>query len=143
MACPCGKGGDEFKDLKKLLKILLVEDDEGLRKTLIQFFASQGFNVLPAGSGTEAIDIAMSEEISFSIMDVNLPGLNGIDAFKLIRRDVRQFPCIFMSGENSLDVLQAALNAGAFTFIHKPIQMDLMKKSVDRLLIKFFQDRMP
>ena len=142
MARPDGQNNDKKRQMKRLLHLLLAEDDISLRETLEAFFSSQGFQVHPAGSGTEAIDIAIKEKISFSIMDINLPGLNGIEAFKFISREVGRMPCIFMSGDSSLDVMQQALNAGAFTFISKPIKMDLMRHSVEQLLLRFFLDNL-
>lgn len=142
MSNPFDHNSEKEKQLRKLLNLLLVEDDKALRETLFSFFSAQGFNVHLASSGTEAIDIAMKREISFSIMDINLPGLNGIEAFKFISREVGRMPCIFMSGDTSLDVMQQALNAGAFTFISKPIKIDLMRSSVERLLMKFFMEEM-
>jgi len=140
MSNPFDHNKNKEKQLRRLLNLLLVEDDKALRETLFSFFSAQGFNVHSAASGTEAIDIAMRQEISFSVMDINLPGLNGIEAFKFISREVGRMPCIFMSGDTSLDVMQQALNAGAFTFISKPIKIDLMRSSVERLLMKFFME---
>lgn len=131
---------ENIKRLNKALSLLLAEDNDSLRETLQQFFSSQGFQVFAAESGVEAVHIARNEEISFSIMDINMPGLGGIEAFECIRTEIKQMPCIFMSGDTSLEVMQNALNVGGFTFIRKPIQMDLMRKSVNRLILKFFQE---
>ena len=120
--------------------MLLVEDDESLRETLVRFFSSQGFQVHQAGSGTEAVAIARKEKISFSIMDINLPGLSGIEAFKFITAEVGRIPCIFMSGDATQEIMEKALSVGGFTFLSKPIQMHLMRYSVERLLSKYFPD---
>jgi len=135
MSYSCGK--DE--NIKRLLSLLLAEDDDSLRETLSLFFASQGFQVYQAGTGKEAVDIALERQIAFSVMDINLPVLSGLDAFRFIVRRKGRIPCIFMSGDTSLENMEQALNAGAFTFIPKPIRMDLMQESVDRLVAKFFQ----
>lgn len=124
--------------IKQMLALLLTEDDEDLRKTLDLFLSSQGFRVFQAGSGEEAIEVVQRNKISFSIMDVNLPGLSGIDAFRFISREVGHMPCIFMSGDTSPETMLQALNAGGFTFLSKPIQIDLMRHSVNRLISKFF-----
>jgi DNA-binding response OmpR family regulator len=137
MACPCDKDLD-LNSQKRILSLLLAEDNDALRETLLSFFSAQGFRVYPAGTGTEAIDIALEKKISFSIMDVNMPGLDGIEAFKLISRKIGRKPCIFMSADASQEVMLKALNAGGFTFLSKPIQMELMRLSVDRLISKFF-----
>lgn len=136
MDCHCNKESD----IRKLLSLLLAEDDDSLRETLYHFFASQGFQVFPAGSGTEAIDIARKQKISFSIMDINMPGLNGIEAFKFISREIGNMPCIFMSADASQEVMHQALGVGAFSFLSKPIEIDLMRTSVERLIRRFFRD---
>lgn len=135
-----GSAGPEDK-IKRMLALLLTEDDEDLRKTLGLFLSSQGFRVFQAGSGEEAIEVVQRNKISFSIMDVNLPGLSGIEAFRLISREVGHMPCIFMSGDTSPETMLQALSAGGFTFLSKPIQIDLMRHSVDRLINKFFGGR--
>ena len=132
----CSRGKEE--EIKKLLSLLLAEDDDSLRETLSIYFASQGFQVFQAGTGKEAVDIAMERRIAFSVMDVNMPILNGIDAFRFIVRERGRIPCIFMSGDTSLHNMEQALQAGGFPFIPKPIRMDLMQASVDRLIAKYF-----
>lgn len=129
------------ESLRKMLNLLLAEDDEALRQTLSLFLASQGFKVYQAQTGDEAFEIAMSKQISFSIMDIHLPGLSGIDAFKLISRQKGAMPCIFMSGDASEEVMMNALSAGGFSFLSKPIQIELMRQSVERLIRKYFGTR--
>lgn len=136
MECRCNKESD----IRRFLSLLLAEDDDSLRETLSQFFVSQGFRVFPAGSGTEAIDVARKQKISFSIMDINMPGLSGIEAFRFISREIGNMPCIFMSADASQEVMQKALGAGAFSFLSKPIEIDLMRTSVERLIRRFFRD---
>ena len=126
--------------IRKALTLLLAEDDDALRDTLLHFFSSEGFQVYAAGTGREAIDIARNKKISFSIMDIHLAGMNGIDVFQSITREVGQMPCIFMSGDASPEVMEKALHAGAYTFLSKPIQMELMRLSVERLIYKFFRE---
>lgn len=129
--------------LKKALSLLLAEDDDSLRETLSLFFSSQGFEVFQACSGTEAVEIALRKQVAFSVMDVNMPGFSGIEALEFIIRRRGRMPCIFMSGDTSLDNMQKALGAGGFSFVSKPIQMDCMKHSVDRLILKYFRDLIP
>lgn len=136
MSCACGNQDAR----KRALSLLLADDDDSLRETLSQFFAAQGFRVFQAGSGTEAVDIALARKISFSVMDINMPGFSGIEAFKFITQEKGRIPCIFMSGDTSLEVMQKALGVGGFSFISKPIQMELMRSSVERLIFKYFRD---
>jgi CheY-like chemotaxis protein len=133
-----GDKGLDPKSIRNILSLLIADDNETLRETLLSFFSEQGFKVYSAGSGHEAIDIALEKKISFSIMDVNMPGLDGIEAFKFISNEIGRMPCIFMSADASQEIMLKALTAGGFTFLSKPIQMKLMRHSVDRLISKFF-----
>ena len=125
---------------KRALSLLLAEDDPALRDTLFEALSMEGFEVYPAGTGGEAIDIALRQRVAFSIMDIDLSGMNGIDVFKRIIEERGHMPCIFMSGDASEEVMERALDVGAFTFLSKPIKMDLMRYSVDRLVRKFFHE---
>ena len=126
---------------KAMLSMLLADDDDSLRDSLVAFFNDQGFKVFPARTGTEAVEIAVAEKISFSIMDINMPGLTGIEAYKSIESEIGMLPCIFMSGDTSQDLLIKVMEAGGFSFLRKPIRIDHMRRSVDQLIDKFFKTR--
>jgi CheY-like chemotaxis protein len=123
---------------RSILSLLLAEDDDPLRESLVSFFLSEGYKVYPARTGTEAVEIALTRKVSFSIMDVNMPGLTGIEAFKYISDEMGQMPCIFMSGDSSRDLLRMIEEAGAFSFLPKPIRIAMMKRSVEKLVGKYF-----
>lgn len=124
--------------MRKALSMLLAEDDDALRESLSGFFDAQGFRVFSARSGTEAVEIAVAEKISFSVMDINMPGLTGIEALKAIHEKMGRLPCIFMSGDASCRTKLEVFEAGGFSFLAKPIRIDLMKRSVDRLVLEYF-----
>lgn len=135
-----GSHDEAQKRLKKaMLSLLLADDDDSLRESLVAFFNEQGFRVFPARTGTEAVEIAVAERISFSIMDINMPGLSGIEAYKSIENEIGMLPCIFMSGDTSHDLVIKVMEAGGFSFLRKPIRIDHMRRSVDQLIDKFFK----
>ena len=123
------------------MSLLLAEDDDVLRDSLTAFFLSQGFRVCPARSGTEAVEIAVVERVSFSVMDVHMPGLTGIEALESISSKMGFLPCIFMSGDASDDIMMKALAAGGVSFLSKPIHIELMRESVDRLIDRYFRGK--
>jgi len=127
-----------LKLARKALSMLLAEDDDALRESLSLFFDSQGYRVFPARSGTEAVEIAIAHRISFSVMDINMPGLTGIEALREIHKELGILPCIFMSGDSSCRMKIKVFEAGGFSFLAKPIKIELMKSSVDRLVRQYF-----
>jgi len=118
-------------------RILLADDDDSLRETLSELLVRLGFRVVEAPDGPTAVELALTEPISFSILDFHMPGLSGLEVLKALRGGPEQnlpFPCILVSGEASLSQQQAALREGAFRFLKKPLHADLLFDSVEDLI---------
>lgn len=122
----------------KHLSVLLADDDEACRESLGQFFLREGFRVYFASSGLEAIDVLKNRAVNFSVMDVQMPGLTGIQVLEILRSDGLSSPCIFISGETSKELQLKAISVGAFTFLAKPVELDIMRFTVQQLLKRFF-----
>jgi CheY-like chemotaxis protein len=120
------------------LSVLLADDDDACRESLGQFFLREGFHVYFAATGLEAIDVLKKGQVNFSVMDVQMPGLTGIQVLEILRSDGRVGPCIFVSGETSRELQLKAMSAGAFTFLSKPVELGIMRFTVQLLLKKFF-----
>lgn len=114
--------------------ILLVEDDDPLRRCLTEVLAMQGWRVHSTGVGTEAVEIARANHVDFSILDLHLRGMTGIDVLLEIAREVRPLPSILMSGQASSEEAAAAMRAGAFTFLRKPLEMRDLLSTVENLI---------
>ena len=89
-------------------------------------------------NGQEALRIARRAPIDFSILDLHMPGMNGIETIQLLHREVRALPCILISGEASKEEQLLAFKAGAFTFLHKPLELAMLRHAVDRLIHRYF-----
>lgn len=120
------------------LSVLLADDDASCRDSLGQFFRCEGFRVYFASSGVEAIDVIKTHPVNFAVMDVQMPGLTGIQVLEILRNDGLTSPCIFVSGESSRELRMRAMSLGAFTFITKPVELDIMRFTVQQLMKKFF-----
>jgi len=118
--------------------ILVAEDDDAHRDLLGQVFSAQGWTVHLVPNGQEALRIARRAPIDFSILDLHMPGMNGIETIQLLHREVRALPCILISGEASKEEQLLAFKAGAFTFLHKPLELAMLRHAVDRLIHRYF-----
>jgi CheY-like chemotaxis protein len=127
--------------MERRLSILLAEDDDAHRDTLMQILSAEGWIVHAASSGVEAINVARSKNIDFSILDLHMPGLSGIETILVIRQEVRPVPCILMSGQASKEEQVQAFAAGAFSFLQKPIPAGLLRDAVSRLIHRHFTGR--
>ena len=117
------------------MEILLAEDDTSVRAALKEFLGREGFVVYEADSGLAALAILQRTRVTFSIMDVDMPGMTGFEVLKIVRQQLGgALPCIFISGDSSRERQMKALEVGAFSLLEKPIAPDLLRFSVQRLV---------
>lgn len=124
--------------LPRSLRILLADDDQDVREALREFLGREGFTIFEADSGLKALEILNRERLSFSIMDVDMPGMTGIEVVRAMRRRRLPLPCILMSGDDSRQRQLEAREAGAFSLLPKPIALDLLRLNMSRLLAQHF-----
>lgn len=96
--------------------ILLVDDKKLLRDTLIDYLGNEHFRFLEAETGEIALDIfrEKSEEVDVVLLDENLPGINGIKTLRLMKRINEKVPVIALTGELTIDIRKAFIEAGAY-----------------------------
>jgi len=116
--------------------VLIGEEDAGLGDALCGAFHPPRFSTMIAHSAQEAVRIARRELVHLVIMDVRMPDLGGIDAYRMIRRFNRFLPCILMSEDLGRRTRMAALSESAYTLVRKPVDVDLLRFVVDELLLK-------
>lgn len=114
-------------------QILIVEDELVTRNTLKSIFEAEGYHVLEANNGDEMHHILASQRVDLVIMDINLPGKNGL----LLAREIREkgeMGLIFLTGrDNDVDRI-LGLEIGADDYITKPFDISLLKAKVDNLI---------
>jgi two-component system nitrogen regulation response regulator NtrX len=106
--------------------ILVVDDEESIRQSLSGILMDEGFEVLTAGSGEEAIRLAEEEMPNLILLDIWLPGMDGIEALKYIKTEFPVIPVIMMSGHGTIETAVKATKLGAFDFIEKPLSLEKM-----------------
>ncbi len=115
-------------------RILLADDDHEVRQGVADLLAGIGLHVLQAESGTEAIELGRIERIDGALFDVHMPGVSGIEAITILRREVLELPCIVYSGRWSPELEREALLLGAAACLKKPVDPDLLRSEVRRIL---------
>lgn len=114
-------------------KILIVDDDEELRSELKDFL--EGYEVVEASNGASALKLLKNaNEIGLVILDVMMPGINGLDVLNEIKRTDPSLRTIILTGYSSKDVAIEALKGHADDYIEKPIDPHRLKETVERLL---------
>ncbi len=104
--------------------ILVVDDEESICKSLKAILSDEGYQVLVAGSGEEAVKIVEEEMPQLVLLDVWLPGMDGLETLKAFKKINPQALVIIMSGHGTIETAVKATKLGAFDFIEKPLSLD-------------------
>jgi two-component system, NtrC family, response regulator PilR len=116
------------------MRILIVDDEEVLRDVLDAVLRREGFDIVSAASGEEALSKLDGEEIDLVILDVMLPGISGIDTLRAIRISNPALPVIVITAFSSIDGAIEAMKQGAFHYIPKPFKNEEVVITVNKAL---------
>lgn len=102
------------------IELLFVDDEEMSRFMFSQMFVTKGYNVDVASSGLEAIEMSKKKDYNLVLMDYHMPGLNGIDASKIIKKDKSYVPIVLFSAakRSELDI-NDVISQGLDGYMHK------------------------
>ncbi|HYI08975.1 MAG TPA: sigma-54 dependent transcriptional regulator [Thermoanaerobaculia bacterium] len=116
------------------MRILIVDDEEVLRDVLDAVLRREGFDILSAASGEEALSLLDNEEVDLIVLDVMLPGISGIDTLRAIRISNPELPVIVITAFSSIDGAIEAMKFGAFHYIPKPFKNEEVVLTVNKAL---------
>jgi DNA-binding NtrC family response regulator len=117
-------------------RVLIVEDEENARRGYEQLLQRWGYEVLGVGAAEDALAKFGSFQPDTVIADVELPGMNGLDLLKQLGPDLTDVPAIIITGKGSEERAVAAIEAGAFWYIEKPLKGPVLRALLDRALSK-------
>ena len=112
-------------------KVLLVDDEPSIRLTMGEFLKRAGYSVLTAADYASAV-VHEAEDLDVAVVDINLPGKNGIQLLQKLCATEIYIPVIMITGEPNLSVIPEIVRAGAYDFIAKPIVKDVLLNAVAR-----------
>jgi len=119
-----------------MAKILVVDDEEEVRKLLSRFFVGKAYQVLTTETAERAIAILEKEKVDAVLLDINLPGTNGLEALRIIRASWPELPVVMISGQQEEDVAKATLEEGAFDYVVKPFNFDYLERTLHTKLVE-------
>ncbi len=114
--------------------ILIVDDEESIRKTLQGIFEDAGFQVFLAQDGERAIKYVDEISPDLVFLDIWMPGMDGLEVLEIFKNKKKNFPVIMISGHATIATAVKATQEGAFDFIEKPLDLDLILSTVSRAL---------
>lgn len=109
-------------------RVLLVDDEPSLRITLAANLELDGYEVIEAASGEEALDLAEKHTFDVVLSDIRMPGMNGVELFRALRAKRPTLPCILMSAFSIEELVSSALSEGVFTLLPKPFDIEAALK---------------
>ena len=104
-----------------IIRVLLVEDDELMVHLITRYLESHGFAVSAAGTGPEGLALARSGEFEVVLLDVELPGMSGVEVLKQLRREGSRLPVLIVSADSDKRHIATSLDAGADDYVPKPV----------------------
>jgi len=118
----------------RLYKILLIDDDPNCLDAIDQILRRDGYETIKFEEGRPALKLLSEVSVDLAIVDLNLPDIDGIYVLHEIKRIYRNLPTIIMTSETSNEVKFASLEAGAFSFVTKPINIPIFRNIVEKAI---------
>jgi two-component system KDP operon response regulator KdpE len=103
--------------------VLIVDDEASIRISLRTILSGLGFSVVEAARGEEAVSLVRTAQFDIVLLDINMPGLGGIEVCRLMRKNAPLLPIVMLTVQDSEDRKVEALDAGADDYITKPFQL--------------------
>src|SRR5271167_326715 len=110
--------------------VVVIDDDESMRRALTNLFESVGLRVETFGSGSEFLRRNLPDIPSCIVLDIRLPGMSGLDFQTLLEKAAIHIPIVFMTGHGDIPMTVQAMKAGAADFLAKPFRQQVMLEAV-------------
>ncbi len=114
--------------------ILIIDDEKDIRTALTGILEDEGYQVLNAESGAEGIECARQELPDLILLDIWMPGMDGLQTLEILKKQLPQVTVIMISGHGTIETAVRSTKLGAFDFIEKPLSLDKVLISVANAL---------
>jgi diguanylate cyclase (GGDEF)-like protein/PAS domain S-box-containing protein len=116
--------------------ILIIDDDQRLRKTLDDILKAKGFQTVTASNGTEGLLLMQRYAVDLALIDLSLPDMSGLDVLSRIKADNPNIGVIILTGNATLESAIEATNRGAFSYLVKPYEIEQLMLQIKRAIEK-------
>ena len=113
-------------------KILIVDDQFGIRILLNEVLQKEGYQTYQAANGVQALDIVKKHPPDLVLLDMKIPGMDGIEILKRMKVIDPDIRVIIMTAYGELDMIQEAMDLGALTHFAKPFDIDDIRAAVQK-----------
>ncbi|MFH1115565.1 MAG: sigma-54 dependent transcriptional regulator [Pseudomonadota bacterium] len=115
------------------MKILVIDDERSIREHLEMFLQEKGFEVLSAENGENGIGLICSEEPDILILDIRLPGMDGLEVLRRIKEGNHEVSVIMITAFHDMETTIQAMRLGAYDYVRKPLDIDELEAVIDRV----------
>lgn len=124
-------------------EVLIVEDEVRLREMLCRAVKEMGFTATPAGSGEVALKLVEQHKFGIAILDLNLPGIGGIELLQKLRADHPDMQAIILTGFGDLEAAKRAIHCEIVDFLTKPCALGTLEVALDRARKRALKSQAP
>lgn len=121
-------------------KILVIDDEEFITRSLKQHLEKEGCEVVTASTGEEGIEIFMSDGPDIIILDLNMPGMGGMETLRSLKKHDNDIIVIIITAHGDIETAVSAIKLGAYDFVGKPFELNrisvLIKKAIETVQLK-------
>ncbi|WP_088008475.1 response regulator [Indiicoccus explosivorum] len=114
--------------------ILIVDDQPGIRLLLEEVFRKEGYHTVLASNGIEALRQADETAPDAVLLDMKIPGMNGIEILKRLKSQKPELPIMMMTAYGELDLIEESVSLGAVRYFTKPFDIFEVRDEVNRVL---------
>jgi len=115
-------------------KVLIVDDQFGIRILLNEVFQKEGYQTFQAANGVQALEILTKNKPDIVLLDMKIPGMDGIEILKRMKKLNQHIRVIIMTAYGELDMIQEARDLGALTHFAKPFDIDDLRDAVKKYI---------
>ena len=121
-------------------RLLLAEDEETLGALVYEYLSGQGFELIWAKNGQEALELYLSQKPELLILDIMMPRMDGLEVARKVRMDNAHVPVIFLTAKSQSKDVVEGFKAGANDYLKKPFSMEELKVRIEALLGRLHRD---
>jgi DNA-binding response OmpR family regulator len=115
-------------------KVLVIDDEPSIVDLFTDYLNGQGFDVISAGGGEEGLDRLRLDNPNIVLLDMRMPGMDGLETLRRIRKVNRAVPVLMVSGNDDLAAAKTAIALGAYDYTLKPVDFNYLGRALDKML---------
>lgn len=113
-------------------QILIADDEPFMRLNLAELLQAEGYSVLEASNGTDAVELTLKYRPQVVLMDIKMPDMNGLKALKILKKHHPEIPVIIFTAHGTTERPIEAMKSGAFDYLEKPFDVDELLQLIAR-----------